>query len=105
MAERERLRQRARELRSQMRGLKFMMQGSVLMRQMKCGKPSCKCNRGHPHEVWCVTYKEKGKSKTVYIHKTRQGEALWWSRNHKKYKALLKELTKVSLEILRTPKS
>lgn len=105
MGKRQDLLARAKELRSHMRGLQLMLQGSVLMRWMKCGKPNCKCNKGHPHEVWCVTYKEKGKSKTVYIHKSRQGEALWWSRNHKKYKALLKELSKVAFEILRTPKS
>ena len=105
MAEKQDLWAMARELRSEMRGLQFMLQGSVLMRRMKCGKPNCKCTKGHLHEVWCVTYKEKGKTRMVYIHKTRQGEALWWSRNYKKYKALLKELTQVVLEILRTPKS
>ena len=49
-----------------------------------------------------VTYKEKGKSKMVYVDKSLEAEALVLSANHKKYKQLLKELTEVNLEILKS---
>lgn len=105
MGDRQRLWRKAKSLRSKMRKLGFMIQGSVLLRRMRCGKSNCRCNRGYPHEVWCVTYKEKGKTKTVYIDKGREAEALSWSRDHKKYRALLRELTLVNLELLRSPRS
>jgi len=53
-----------------------MITGSVALRHKKCGKPNCRCRRGYPHFVCEVTYKEKGKTKTVYVDKERQGEAL-----------------------------
>ena len=102
MTRRQLLRARARRLRSQMRKLGSMMQGSVIYRRMKCGKLNCRCARGYPHIFLCVTYKEKGKTQTVYVNKNLEAEALLLSRNHKKYKLLLKELTKVNLEILKS---
>ena len=51
-----------------------------------------------------VTYKEKGKTKTVYVDKKKQGEALLWSRNYKLFKKLLKEHTEVNLALLRSDK-
>lgn len=104
MAQLRLLRDRARRLRSQMRSLGSMIQGSVVYRQMSCGKPSCRCRRGFPHSYLCVTYKDQGKTKTVYVNKTREGEALLLSRNYKRHKELLRELTRVNLEILKSHK-
>ncbi|MBE9572389.1 MAG: hypothetical protein IMF11_17305 [Proteobacteria bacterium] len=102
MSERQLLRAKARNLRSQMRKLGPMIQGSVVLRRMKCGKPNCRCNRGHPHTFLCVTYKEKGKTRTVYVNKTLHGDALLWSRNYKQFKKLLKEHSLKNLEILKS---
>lgn len=101
MTQKQMLRAKARRLRSQMRKIASMMQGSVIFRQMKCGKPNCRCTRGYPHSFLVVTYKEEGKTKTVYVNKNRQAEALLLSKNYKLYKQLLKALTKVNLQILR----
>lgn len=102
MGQRAEMRARARSLRSQMRKLGPMIQGSVVLRRMKCGKPSCRCNRGYPHDFLCVTYKEKGKTKTVYVNKQLQAEALLWSRNYKQFKALLKKHSQANLGILKS---
>ena len=102
MGERQQIRAQVRNLRSQMRKLGPMIQGSVVLRRMKCGKPTCKCNRGHPHNFLCVTYKEKGKTKTVYVNKSLQADALLWSRNYKQFKMLLKKHSLANLEILKS---
>jgi hypothetical protein len=52
-----------------------------------------RCTRGYLHFVCVVTYKEKGKTKAVYVDKKRQAQALFWSRNYKLFKKLLKEQT------------
>ena len=101
MTQRQLLRARARSLRSRMRKIGSLMQGSVVYREMTCGKPNCRCQKGFPHTFLCVTYKEKGKTKTVYVDKAMEGEALILARNYKQYKLLLKELTRVNLEILK----
>lgn len=102
MPTRQQLRGKARSLRSKMRKIGSMMQGTVIYRRMKCGKPNCRCTRGEPHMYLVVTYKEKGKSKTVYVNRSLEAEALVLSSNYKKYKELLKELTQVNLEILKS---
>ena len=104
MSERERLRAKSRRLRSEMRKLGPMIKGSVIFREMRCGKPVCKCTRGEPHLYLCVVYKEKGKSKTVYVDKKRQAEALIYSRNYKKFKALLQEHSQLNLTLLKSEK-
>lgn len=96
------LRGRARSLRSRMRKIGSMIQGSVIFRQMTCGKPNCRCRKGFPHTYLCVTYKDQGKTKTIYVHKSREGEALILARNYKQHKELLKQLTRVNLEILKS---
>lgn len=96
------LRGRARSLRSRMRKIGSMIQGSVVYRQMTCGKPNCRCRRGFRHSYLCVTYKDQGKTKTIYVDKSREAEALLLARNYKQHKLLLRELTRVNLEILKS---
>lgn len=102
MTQRQLLRSKARSLRSRMRKIGSMMQGSVVYRRMTCGKPNCRCQKGFPHTFLCVTYKDQGKTKTVYVDKAMEGEALVLARNYKQHKLLLKELTGVNLEILKS---
>lgn len=102
MGERQRLGAKSRNVRSQMRKLGPMLQGSVILRRMKCGKSNCRCKRGYPHTYLCVTYNEKGKTKTVYVNKSLHAETFLWSRNYKQFKALLKKHSRVNLEILKS---
>jgi len=104
MTEREELLSKSRSLRSEMRKLGPMIKGSVIFREMKCGKPNCHCARGRPHLYLCITYKDKGKTKTVYVNKERQARALVWSGNYKKFKQLLKEHSKINHELLKSTK-
>jgi len=104
MTERQKLWAKSRYLRSEMRGIGPMITGSVVLRHIKCGKPNCRCTRGYPHFMCQVTYKEKGKTKTVYVDKKKHAQALFWSRNYKLFKKLLKEHTEVNLALLRSDK-
>lgn len=96
------LRQKARDIRSRIRKLDLMIQGSIMFRRIKCGKPNCKCARGQLHDCVCITYKEKGKTKTVYVDKDRQAEAFRMCADYKRMKVLLKELSLVNLELVRS---
>ena len=102
MTERQKLWAKSRYLRSKIRQIGPMITGSIALRHIKCGKPNCRCIRGYPHFICQVTCKEEGKTKTVYVDKKRQGEALWWSRNYKLFKKFLKEHTEVNLALLKS---
>jgi len=79
-----------------------MITGSVVLRHIRCGKPNCRCTRGYPHFICQVTFKEKGKTKTVYVDKKRHAEALLWSQHYKLFKKLLKEHTEINLTLLKS---
>ncbi len=95
---------KSRRLRSKMRKLGPMIKGSAIFREMRCGKAICKCTRGEPHLYLCVVYKEKGKSKTVYVDRKRQAEALIYSGNYRKFKAPLEEHSQLNLTLLKSEK-
>jgi len=88
-----------------MRQLDQMIQGSIVFRRLTCGKATCKCARGQLHECVCITYREGGKTKTVYVDKKRQAEALVMCANYKKMKAMLKELSLINLQLVRSERS
>lgn len=96
------LKRKAKSLRSQMRSIDQMIKGSIVIRAMRCGKDSCKCAKGVFHQAICITYKEGGKTRTVYVAKEHQAEALLMCANYKKMKELLNKLTMTNIEIVRT---
>lgn len=98
---RNKLRRKANRIRQEMRELGQMFMGSINIRRIKCGKANCKCTRGQLHECWYITYKERGKTKTISIPKDSRGEALMLRRNYRKMKKLIKELSIVNLELIR----
>ena len=98
------LKRKANSLRSRMRSIGQMIKGSIVIRAVKCGKSSCKCARGAFHRAICITYKENRRTKTIYVAKEHEAEALLMCANYKKMKELLKELTLTNIEIVKTPR-
>ncbi|OGF67177.1 MAG: hypothetical protein A2Y62_07155 [Candidatus Fischerbacteria bacterium RBG_13_37_8] len=87
-----------------MRSIGQMIKGSIVIRTITCGKANCKCTKGALHRAICITYKEKGKTKTIYIAKEHEAEALLMCANYKRMKELLQKLTSVNIDIVRTPR-
>ncbi len=85
-----------------MRSIGQMIKGSIVIRAIKCGNLSCKCAQGAFHRAICITYKEAGKTKTIYVAKEHEAEALLMCANYKKMKELLKQLSLTNIEIVRT---
>lgn len=95
---RAQLLRRAQELRSQMRQIDLMLQASVVHRRTKCGKEGCRCTRGELHTAWSITYKEKGKTKTVRLDPEIHDEVISWAANWKKFRRLLKQHNRLLLQ-------
>lgn len=93
---------RARELRERMRMLGQMIQGTINFRAVTCGKPGCRCARGARHRCVTITGKVAGKTRTVYVAPEFQREAELMCANYQRHKELLKELTRVNLELIRS---
>ena len=96
-------RTKAARLLRQVHSLGLLLKASVVRRQFRCGKPGCRCAKGHLHKDYVVTRKAGAKTQTVRIRRGREKEALLWLENWRRMKQLLDQLTSVEIEILRMP--
>jgi hypothetical protein len=67
-----------------------------------CGKPSCRCQRGFKHRVCQLTYREKGKNRALYVPVDFREEVRSWIEEHHKLQTLLKEISELSLMLVRS---
>lgn len=68
----------------------------------RCGRPSCRCHHGGPrHAAQHLTFKEAGKTRTVYVPKALLPEVRLWLAEHQRLKLLLHEIHQLSLALLR----
>jgi len=74
--------------------------GSLCRVNRRCGNPNCKCGRGEPHQAWVLSFKVKGKTRTVHVPKELVTEVQGWVKEHRRIKALLHAISKDSLAII-----
>ena len=68
----------------------------------RCGRPSCRCHHGGPlHTGQHLTFKEHGKTRSVYVPKDLLPEVRTWLAEHKRIKALLHEIHLLTVALLR----
>ncbi|HLY65568.1 MAG TPA: DUF6788 family protein [Chloroflexota bacterium] len=69
----------------------------------RCGRPACRCHHGGPlHTGQHLTFKERGKTRSVYVPKDLLPEVRSWVAQHQRLKLLLKEIHLLSLALVRT---
>ena len=68
----------------------------------RCGRPACRCHHGGPlHTGQHLTFKENGKTRSVYVPKELLPEVQTWLAEHQRLKALLHEIHQLSVALLR----
>jgi hypothetical protein len=76
--------------------------GASLVRIARvCGNPRCRCTRGQKHVSWYLTYKEKAKTRTLYVPLASLPEVRQWIQEHRRLKSLSREISQLSLALLR----
>lgn len=70
----------------------------------RCTRPRCRCrNGGPPHASQHLTFKDSAnKTRSVYVPKDLLPEVRLWTAEHKRLKALLREIHLLSLALVRT---
>jgi hypothetical protein len=67
----------------------------------RCGQPSCSCHHGGPlHQAHHLTFKEGGKTRTVYVPQDLLDEVRTWVQEHRRLKALLHEISQLTLALI-----
>jgi hypothetical protein len=78
------------------------IEGSVVTTTRICGKKNCACHREGPkHPVMYVTWKESGKTISLYVPKGLEAEVSKWALNYKKLKEMIREISNIQKDIVR----
>ena len=87
----------------QLSGGKPVLAASLVLTTKHCGRDGCHCRQGGPlHTAWHLTFKVKGKTRTVYVPLDLLEEVRSWVAEHKRIKSLLGEISQLSLALVRT---
>ena len=79
-----------------------LVEGSLTVTKKRCGNPKCRCAREGPiHETALLTWKEGGRTRTLYVRKDARKEVAQWVKESKKLKGLIKELSEEQRKLLR----
>ncbi len=97
----EKLQEKRKELLKSLRTNKPLLASSISEIRSKCGKPNCRCARGHKHLSHIITRRENGKTKTTYVPVDLVPEVKKWIAEYKRIKDLLHELTILGENIIK----
>jgi hypothetical protein len=76
-----------------------VLSGSLVKQYVVCGKPGCRCQRGHKHgPLHYLYWKEEGRSRSLYVPRAKVAEL---RRQIQNYRRLQKELTRLVRRQLR----
>lgn len=67
-----------------------------------CGRAGCRCERGEKHLGHYLTFKEDGKTRTVYVPQELVKEVESWVEEHRRLRKLSQEITQLSVALIRT---
>jgi len=69
------------------------MRGTLSVRGLTCGKPSCRCHRGEKHTALYLSYGEHGRVHQIFIPRDAEEPVRRWVRNYTSVRELLEELS------------
>jgi hypothetical protein len=84
-------------------GASPLLAGSLGQVFRPCGTPSCRCHHGGPkHAAHQLTFKDRGRSCSVYVPKDLVGEVRQWLAAQRRLDRLLHEIHQLSTALIRT---
>lgn len=80
-----------------------LLDGSLGQVFRPCGTPSCRCHHGGPkHAAYQLTFKDQGRSRSVYVPKDLVQEVRQWLAAQRRLDQLLHEINQLSRALIRT---
>jgi hypothetical protein len=87
----------------QLQTTKPILAASLVEFHKACGVPSCHCMRGGAkHRSQHLTFKDRGRSRSVYVPLDLIAEVRSWIEEHRRLKRLLGEINLLTLALVRT---
>jgi hypothetical protein len=79
-----------------------LLAASLVTVHRTCGKPTCRCARGHKHPGHYLTWKEAGKTRSAYVPQALLPQVQLWQTEYRRLKRLLHECSQLSLARVQT---
>lgn len=78
------------------------IEGTIVTTIRICGKKNCECHIvGPKHPVMYVTWKENGKTVSLYVPRKLEDEVRRWGSNYKRLKKLVREISNTQKDMVR----
>lgn len=71
-----------------------LLRGSLVKMSRVCGKPGCRCTKGHKHVSLYLSHYEKGQQRLIYVPKAWENRVRSWVATYQRVRALLDEITR-----------
>lgn len=85
----------------QMTARKPLLAASLVAYERRCGKPGCHCARGEKHHGHQLTYKVRGKTRTVYVPVDLTEDVRAWIDEYRRLRGLIQEISQLTLALVR----
>lgn len=82
-------------------GVGTFIGGSLASVKVRCGNPNCRCAKGERHSATILCKKVRGKSTSIHIPRGISEEVKAWSREHKRLKMLIREISELGERIIK----
>ena len=93
--------ERGKKALERLRKIKPFIQASLSTTKKRCGNPQCRCAQEGPlHEVALLTWKEKARTRTLYVPMALRQEVEKWVEEGKLLKRLIAEVSQAQREFL-----
>jgi hypothetical protein len=79
-----------------------LLAATLVLVQRRCGRKGCHCLKGPRHPTHYLTFKEKGKTRSVYVPQDLLPEVQTWIQEHRRLKTLAQQITRLALAKVRT---
>jgi hypothetical protein len=82
-----------------------LLRGSLSVRNIRCGKPNCKCAEGEPHLSLYLVQSRKGKPRQFYVPKELEERVRQAVDSYQKLQELVEELSEIEWSRLEKEKA
>jgi hypothetical protein len=80
------------------------LRGSLSLRNVRCGKPSCRCARGELHACLYLVRRQGGKLRQLFVPRPWEGRIREAVQNQQEMEQLIEELSDLEWERLKKRK-
>jgi len=82
-----------------------LLRGTLSVRRLTCGKPTCRCHAGQKHLALYLSYSWQGRVHQVFIPRDAEEQVREWVSNYRSVRDLLERLSEMYRERLSAQKA